>query len=76
MNQEIEKIKVIINDKNEIEIMGNRSGLKYLSDICKSLSEITDEESKAGNNHYHIADYMYNAESGSVPLIVWCFPDL
>ncbi|KPK89481.1 MAG: hypothetical protein AMJ94_12050 [Deltaproteobacteria bacterium SM23_61] len=69
------KIK-ILNTGNEIEIIGNREGLKWLADICISMSEITDDEAKTPANHYHIADYMNNAEEGSIPLIILCKPDL
>ena len=70
-----EKIKIIKNN-HEIEIIGNREGLKWLADICLSMSEISDEEAKTPANHYHIADYMNNAEEGSIPLIILCKPDL
>jgi hypothetical protein len=69
------KIKVT-NNNGEIEIIGNREGLKFLAEICRSMSEITDDEAKTPANHYHIADYLNNAEGGSTPLIILCKPDL
>ena len=76
MSQEIYKLKVIRLESGEIEIIGNRAGLKDLADVCHRLSELSDEEAKTGGNHYHIADYMNNAEEGSLELIILCKPDL
>ena len=76
MSQDIEKIKVILKANGEIEIIGNRAGLKYLAEICNSLSELSNEETKTAANHYHIADYMNNAEEGSIPLIILFNPNL
>ncbi len=72
---EVEKLKIIYKD-GEIEIIGNRKGLKDLADICVALSELSDEEAKTAANHYHLADYMNNLEEGSVPTTVLFKPDL
>jgi hypothetical protein len=69
------KLKISRLESGEIEIIGNRAGLKDLSDVCQRLSELSDEEAKTGANHYHIADYMNNAEEGSLELIILCKPD-
>jgi hypothetical protein len=63
-------------ESGEIEIVGNRAGLKDLANVCRSLSELSDKEVKTGANHYHLADYMNNAEPGSLELIILCDPDL
>ena len=76
MSQEVYKLKVIRLESGEIEIIGNRAGLKDLADVCQRLSELSDEETKTGANHYHIADYMNNAEEGSLEMIILCKPDL
>ena len=76
MSQEGYKLKVVRLESGEIEIIGNRTGLKDLADVCKRLSELSGEEAKTGANHYHIADYMNNAEEGSLELIILCKPDL
>lgn len=76
MNKEVYKLKVVRLESGEIEIIGNRTGLKELSDICSKLSELSDEEAKTGANHYHIADYMNNAEEGSLELTILCKVDL
>ena len=75
MRQEEYKLKVVRLESGEIEIIGNRAGLKDLADVCNKLSELSDEEAKTGANHYHIADYMNNAEEGSLELIIHCKPD-
>ena len=76
MSQEPYKLKVIKLESGEIEIIGNRAGLKDLADVCRGLSELSEEEVKTAANHYHVADYMNNAEEGSLGLIILCNPDL
>lgn len=63
------KIGVLISEQGEIEIIGNRLGLKALSRICASLSESTGEVA----NHYHLMDVegFWGTESGSVPLVIY-----
>jgi hypothetical protein len=70
MEQQPYRLKVIRLDTGEIEIVGNRAGLRDLADVCKNLSDLSDEEAETPANHYHIADYMNNAEDGSLELIV------
>ncbi len=69
--------KIFIYVKNgEIEIVGNKRGLVGLAEVCVRLSELTEDEAKTPANHYHYADYMNNAEEGSVPLIIRYDPKL
>jgi hypothetical protein len=75
-NREEYKLKVIRLESGEIEIVANRAGLKDLAEVCAKLGELSDEELKTAANHYHIADYMSNAEEGSLELIILCRPDL
>jgi hypothetical protein len=76
LSQESYKLKVIRLESGEIEIVGNRAGLKDLAEVCYRLSELSDEEVKTAANHYHVADYMNNAEAGSVELIILYDPNL
>jgi len=76
LNQEPYKLKVVRLESGEIEIAGNRTGLSDLAEVCRRLSELSDEEAKTAANHYHLADYMNNAEEGSLELIILCKPDL
>ena len=76
MDQEAYKLKVVRLNSGEIEIIGNRSGLKDLAEVCQGLSNLSDEDAKTPANHYHIADYMNNAEQGSLELLIRCDPDL
>ena len=76
MSQEPYKLKVQRLESGEIEIIGNRAGLRDLADVCRNLSELSDEQAKTTANHYHLADYMNNAEEGSLELIILCKPDL
>jgi hypothetical protein len=66
---EIEKLIVSYKD-GEIEIMGNRLGLKNFGETCFALSRLGDEEAKTAANHYHFAESMNNAEEGSVPMLI------
>ncbi|WHZ15545.1 MAG: hypothetical protein OJF52_002389 [Nitrospira sp.] len=66
---EVGKLKTTYRD-GKIEIIGNRAGLKDLGEICLALSGLTDEEAKTPANHYHIADFMNNAELGSVETLI------
>jgi hypothetical protein len=63
------KIKVTISAKGEVEIVGNRLGLKAISDICAALSESIGEQ----GNHYHFMDCegFWGTEAGSTPLTVY-----
>jgi len=76
LSQEPYRLKVVRLESGEIEIIGNRSGLKDLADVCQSLSELSDEQAKTAANHYHIADFMSNAEEGSLQLIILYDPHL
>ena len=69
------KLKVVRLESGEIEIVGNRAALRDLADVCKKLSELSDEDARTAANHYHIADYMNNAEEGSLELIILFKPD-
>lgn len=75
MSREEYKLKVVRLASGEIEIIGNRAGLLDLAEVCEKLSRLTDEEAATAANHYHIADYMNNAEEGSLELIVLYKPD-
>jgi hypothetical protein len=70
------KLKVVRLESGEVEIQGNRAALKDLAAVCQGLSELTDEEAKTPSNHYHIADYMNNAEQRSLELIILYRPDM
>jgi hypothetical protein len=76
LSEEPYKLKVVRLESGEIEIIGNRTGLKDLADVCLSLSELSDEQAKTAANHYHIADFMSNAEEGSLQLIILYDPHL
>ncbi len=76
MTQDQYKLKVVRLESGELEIQGNRAGLKDLAVVCQGLSELTDEQAKTPANHYHIADYLNNAEEGSLELIILYKPDM
>jgi hypothetical protein len=75
-NHEEYKLKVVRLEGGGIEVVANRAGLRDSAEVCARLSELSDEEVKTAANHYHIADYMSNAEAGSLELIILCKPDL
>ena len=70
------KLKVIRLESGEVEIVGNRAGLKGLAEMCVGLAGLSDKEAKTPANHYHIADYMNNAEEDSMELIIRYDPNL
>ena len=76
LSQDEYKLKVVQLESGEFEIQANRAGLTDLAEVCRSLSELTDEAAKTAANHYHIADYMNNAEEGSLELIILYKPDM
>jgi hypothetical protein len=76
LTQQPYKLKIVRLESGEIEIIGNRAGLRDLADVCHRLSELSDDETRTAANHYHVADYMNNAEEGSLELIILCNPDL
>jgi hypothetical protein len=64
--------------EDRFEVVGNREGLKGLAEVCLRLADLpeNDEEAQKLGSHYHYADYMNNAEEGSIPLIILDKPDL
>jgi hypothetical protein len=64
-----EKLKVH-KYQDGVEIVGNREGLRQLAEICLTLSNLAENDAGTAANHYHIADYMNNAEEGSIPLVI------
>jgi hypothetical protein len=60
---------------SEVEIVGNRAGLQALAAICSGLAELTPEQLLTPANHYHLDEYFWGTEKGSVPLIVCCHED-
>jgi hypothetical protein len=76
VSQETYRLKVVRLDSGELEVIGNRAGLKDLAGVCQGLSELSDDQAKTPANHYHIADYMNNAEDGSLELIIRYDPNL
>ena len=76
MGEEGYKLKVVRLDDGGVEIVGNRAGLKELAEVCRGLSELSDEEAKTAANHHHFADFMNNAEEGSLELVILYKPDL
>jgi hypothetical protein len=76
LSQEPYRLKVVRLEGGELEVIGNRAGLKDLAGVCQGLSELSDGEAKTPANHYHIADYMNNAEEGSLELIIRYDPNL
>ena len=76
MSEEAYKLRVVRLDTGELELVANRVGLRDLAEVCKGLADLTDEEDKTAANHYHIDDFMGNAEDGSIELVIRYDPDL
>jgi hypothetical protein len=60
---------------SEVEIAGNPVGLQALAAICSGLAELAAEQLLTPANHYHLDEYFWGTEKGSVPLIVYCHGD-
>ena len=63
------KLRVTMSNKGGIEIVGNRLGLKALSNICAALSESVGKQ----GNHYHLMDSegFWGTEPGSISLTIY-----
>jgi hypothetical protein len=59
------KLKFALNEQGELEILGNRLGLKALAAICSGLAD------SAEGDHYHLNENFWGTESGSIPVVVY-----
>jgi hypothetical protein len=72
------RLKITLTERggaSEVVIVGNRPGLQALAAICSGLAELTPEQLLTPANHYHLDEYFWGTEKGSVPLIVYCHED-
>ena len=69
------RLSVTQNGRGEIQIVGNRVGLRALAAICTGLATLTPEELQTPANHYHLDEDFWGTEKGSVPLTVSCRED-
>ena len=68
------RLEVTIKEHNgipDIEITGNRKGLRALAAICAGLAELSEEELLTPANHYHLDEHFWGTEPGSIPLTVY-----
>jgi hypothetical protein len=71
------RLQISLNERSgtrEVEILGNRKGLRALAAICSGLAELTSEQLLTPANHYHLDENFWGTEKGSMPLIV-CVTD-
>jgi len=61
--------------KDGFEIAADREALIWISEICLNLRKLNDTDAKTAANHYHLDEYLGNAEPGSIPLVILCKPD-
>jgi hypothetical protein len=72
------RLRIILkerSDAREVEIVGDRKGLLALAAICSGLAELTPEQLLTPANHYHLDEYFWGTEKGSVPMTVLCRED-
>jgi hypothetical protein len=72
------RLHVVLNEQMGmvgVEIIGNRKGLLSLAAICSGLAELTQEQLLTPANHYHLDEFFWGTEKGSVPLTVLCRED-
>jgi hypothetical protein len=69
------RLRVTLKERggtHEMEIEGNRIGLRALAAICSGLAELTPEQLLTPANHYHLDEFFWGTEKRSVPVIIWC----
>ena len=66
------RLSVVVKERGEIEIAGNRIGLRALAAICAGLAALTAEELETPANHYHMDEDFWGTEKGSTPLTLRC----
>ncbi len=69
------RLRIRLNERSgtpEVEIEGNRRGLHALAAICSGLAELTPEQLLTSANHYHLDEYFWGTEKGSVSLSILC----
>jgi len=66
------RLRVIAKEGGEIEIAGNRTGLRALAAICAGLADLPPEDLGTPANHYHLDEDFWGTEKGSIPLTVCC----
>jgi len=69
------RLQMTLTEKHgahEIEIVGNRTGLRAFAAICTGLADLTPEALLTPANHYHLDEAFWGTEPGSTPLIVCC----
>jgi hypothetical protein len=68
------RLQIILKERGatrEAEIAGNRKGWQALAAICSGLAELTPTAAALpAANHYHLDEYFWGIEKGSVALIV------
>jgi hypothetical protein len=72
------RLCVVLKEKTgiaEVEIVGNRKGLLALAAICSGLAGLTQEQLLTAANHYHLDEFFWGTDKGSVPLTVLCRED-
>jgi len=52
------------NEMKSIDIIGNKEGLEFLSEVCSKLSKLKDEE------HWHMSSAFDTISKGSYELII------
>jgi hypothetical protein len=78
INRPGSRLKVVLKEPSgvwEIEIVGNREGLAALAAICSGLARLTSDELRTPANHYHLDEYFWGTEKGSIPLTIYCRED-
>ena len=64
------RLSVKVDGRGEIQIAGNRAGLRALAAICTGLATLSPEELQTPASHYHLDEDFWGTEKGSVPLTV------
>ena len=66
------RLSVKVTGRGDIEIAGNRTGLRALAAICAGLAALSPEELMTPEGHYHLDEDFWGTEKGSTPLTIWC----
>ena len=66
------RLKITLKEQSgmrEVEIGGNRKGLRALAAICSGLAQLTQEQLLTPANHYHLDEDFWGTEKQPLALL-------
>jgi hypothetical protein len=68
-------LKQARDGSQELDIIGNRTGLRALAAVCSGLAYLDDKQIQTPANHYHLDEIFWGTDKGSVPTTIYCVED-